>query len=228
MLLPLLIRLIYIPSTLIVSGNAVATADNIVAHETLFRLGILSDLLCGVVEIFLAPLFFLNVLNDSAGPVWTDRQANLSAALCHRWIRHSRRPRVSCTPVTFRPLDPASEKYVNLATYRRNGVEVKTPVWIAKIAERYYVFSAGDAGKVKRIRATPKVRLAACDIRGNVKSGWLEGQGRIVSDPALLLEVRRALRDKYGFLMWLTDVMATITGRMRRRAYIEIDLVARA
>jgi PPOX class probable F420-dependent enzyme len=57
------------------------------------------------------------------------------------------------------PFDPAAEKYVSLATYRRNGVEVKTPVWIARVGERYYVFSAGDAGKVKRIRATPRVRL---------------------------------------------------------------------
>jgi hypothetical protein len=86
------LRLIFIPGTLIVSGNAGATADNIGAHETLFRTGIVSDLFCGVVEIFVvlalyhlfrnvnqrrtvlmvilgvmtAPLFFINVLNDSA------------------------------------------------------------------------------------------------------------------------------------------------------------------
>jgi uncharacterized protein len=57
--------------------------------------------------------------------------------------------------------DPAKAKYVSLATYRRNGVEVRTPVWIARAADRYYIFSAGDAGKVKRIRATPRVRMAA-------------------------------------------------------------------
>jgi uncharacterized protein len=125
------------------------------------------------------------------------------------------------------PFDPATEKHVILATYRRNGVEVKTPVWIAKVAERYYVFSAGDAGKVKRIRATPRVRLAACDLRGNVRSGWMEARTRIVSDPDLILQVRRALRDKYGFLMRVTDVLATITGRIRRRAYIEIELAVR-
>src|SRR2546422_3761851 len=38
------LRLIYIPSKLFVAGNASATANNIAAHETLFRLGILSDL----------------------------------------------------------------------------------------------------------------------------------------------------------------------------------------
>jgi uncharacterized protein len=121
--------------------------------------------------------------------------------------------------------DPATEKYVSLATYRRNGVEVKTPVWIAKLTGRYYVFSAGDAGKVKRIRATPQVRLAACDMRGNVRSAWMEARAKIIADPALIAEVRKALRRKYGFTMRLTDVLASMTGRIHRRAYIEIELV---
>ena len=38
------VRLMYIPSTLFVPGNAAATTGNIAAHETLFRLGIVSDL----------------------------------------------------------------------------------------------------------------------------------------------------------------------------------------
>jgi uncharacterized protein len=121
--------------------------------------------------------------------------------------------------------EPAAEKYVSLATYRRNGVEVKTPVWIAELTGRYYVFSAGDAGKVKRIRAAPRVRLAACDVRGNVRSSWLEARAKIISDPALIMEVRKALRVKYGLMMRLTDAMASMTGRIRRRAYIEIELV---
>lgn len=48
------IRLGYIPSILFVHGNATATAANIAAHETLFRLGIVGDLFCGTVLIFLA------------------------------------------------------------------------------------------------------------------------------------------------------------------------------
>jgi PPOX class probable F420-dependent enzyme len=119
--------------------------------------------------------------------------------------------------------DPATEKYVSLATYRRNGVEVKTPVWIVEVARRYYVFSAGDAGKVKRIRATPGVRIAACDVRGNIRSSWMEAQARIVADAALIAEVRKALRRKYGLVMRILDVMATVSGRIRRRAYIEIE-----
>ena len=45
--------LIYIPSTLFVRGNATATANNILAHQTLFRLGIVTDLITAVIFIFL-------------------------------------------------------------------------------------------------------------------------------------------------------------------------------
>jgi Domain of unknown function (DUF4386) len=86
-------RLIYIPTKLFVRGNATVTANNIGAHELLFRLGIVSDLLCGIILIFLilalyrllngvdrnlavlmvilggvlpATIDFVNVLNDAA------------------------------------------------------------------------------------------------------------------------------------------------------------------
>src|SRR5438046_8948154 len=45
--------LIYVPSKLIVHANAPATADNILAHETMFRLSIFGDLLGQVIFICL-------------------------------------------------------------------------------------------------------------------------------------------------------------------------------
>jgi hypothetical protein len=48
------IRLIYIPGKLFVHGNATATANNIAAHEWLFRFGIVADLVGAVILIFLA------------------------------------------------------------------------------------------------------------------------------------------------------------------------------
>lgn len=47
------VRLMYIPGKLFVSGNASATAGNIAAHETLMRFGIASDIVCGVILVFL-------------------------------------------------------------------------------------------------------------------------------------------------------------------------------
>jgi hypothetical protein len=52
------LRLIYIPSKLFVHGNASATANNIAAHEMLFRLGIAADLVGAVVLVFLTLAFY--------------------------------------------------------------------------------------------------------------------------------------------------------------------------
>jgi Domain of unknown function (DUF4386) len=86
---------LYIPSKLIVRGNAPATAGNILAHETLFRLSIFGDLIGQIIFICLgvalyrllrdvnktwallmlsfvlasAAVCFLNVLNDIAALV---------------------------------------------------------------------------------------------------------------------------------------------------------------
>jgi hypothetical protein len=55
------VRLLYIPTALIVSGNAAATANNIAAHESLFRLGIVSGLLSSALWIFV-PLALYRLL----------------------------------------------------------------------------------------------------------------------------------------------------------------------
>lgn len=47
------LRLIYIPGKLFVHGDATATANNIAAHQWLFRFGIVSDLVAAVVLIYL-------------------------------------------------------------------------------------------------------------------------------------------------------------------------------
>jgi hypothetical protein len=52
------LRLIYIPSKLFVDGNATATANNIAAHEWLFRFGMAGDLVGAVVLIFLVMAFY--------------------------------------------------------------------------------------------------------------------------------------------------------------------------
>src|SRR5258708_1568178 len=54
MSIPGVFALIYVPTKLIVHGNATATASNIAAHETLFRLGIVCILMCQAGFIFVA------------------------------------------------------------------------------------------------------------------------------------------------------------------------------
>jgi Domain of unknown function (DUF4386) len=52
--LPAPFTLIYIPRTLIVPGNASATASNVLASEMLFRIGIVAALISSVAFVFLA------------------------------------------------------------------------------------------------------------------------------------------------------------------------------
>jgi len=50
--------MLYVPNKLIVRGNAAATADNILAHETMFRLSIFGDLVGQVIFICLGVAFY--------------------------------------------------------------------------------------------------------------------------------------------------------------------------
>ena len=52
------LRLMYIPGKLFVHGHATATANNIAAHQWLFRFGIVGDLACAVILIFLTLAFY--------------------------------------------------------------------------------------------------------------------------------------------------------------------------
>ena len=121
-------------------------------------------------------------------------------------------------------LDATRERYVSLATYRRDGREARTPVWIAGEQGVFYVFTAPTVGKVKRIRANGRASLAACTMRGTVTGPWTEARATVVDDPAVAAKALRVLRAKYGIAMWVTDVMSRISGRFDQRAYIEIRL----
>src|SRR5437899_3511667 len=60
--------LIYVPNKLIVRGDAAATADNILAHETMFRLSILADLVGQVIFVCLAIALYR--LLNSVNKIW--------------------------------------------------------------------------------------------------------------------------------------------------------------
>ncbi|HTO07480.1 MAG TPA: PPOX class F420-dependent oxidoreductase [Myxococcota bacterium] len=115
-----------------------------------------------------------------------------------------------------------SERYLSLATFRRDGREVATPIWFAHEGGAMVAFSAGDAGKVKRLRNSPRARVAACDMRGNVQGPWHEARGEIMSDAAAIQRALIALRKKYGVMMLLADFFSRLSGRYQKRAYLRI------
>ena len=101
---------------------------------------------------------------------------------------------------------------------------MRTPVWFAEAGDTVYVFTAGGSGKVKRLRHSPRVRVAPCDARGALRGDWRDGVARLVTDGAAIARAQAALRAKYGRQLRLLDLVSRLTGRIRRRAWIEISL----
>lgn len=121
--------------------------------------------------------------------------------------------------------DLAKARYVSLATFRRSGARVATPVWCAADGDDFYFFSATSAGKVKRLRNGDRAELAVCDVRGRLLGGWREARAVLIDDPARTGRALAALHRKYGWQMWLADLGARLTGRFHKRTYIEAKLV---
>jgi hypothetical protein len=116
------------------------------------------------------------------------------------------------------------QRYMTLATFRRTGVEVRTPVWFAAMDGKIYLFTAGESGKVKRLRHSSRARVAPSDMRGRVRGVWWDVAARIVIEPRVIEQAHTALRAKYGWQMWLGDLSSRLTGRIQRRAWIEIEV----
>jgi uncharacterized protein len=120
--------------------------------------------------------------------------------------------------------DIAKMKYVSLATFRKSGVAVETAVWIAEHNGTLYLYSEGHVGKVKRIRANGKARLAECDLRGKVLGEFVEASGRLVEDETEREHAFAALKAKYGWQMGLANMLSRIFGKYSKRVVIAIEL----
>jgi PPOX class probable F420-dependent enzyme len=115
----------------------------------------------------------------------------------------------------------SGQKYLNLESYRKSGNAVATPVWFAEEAGVLYIYSLANAGKVKRIRNNPRVRVMPCDVRGGPKGAWVEGVARIL-DAAGAERAHKLLDRKYG---WMKKVGSLYSKLLKReRAAIAIDL----
>lgn len=121
-------------------------------------------------------------------------------------------------------LDAHRERYVALATFRKDGREVKTPVWIAAGDGRVFVYTNVTSGKAKRIRNNGHARVAPSDARGRVKGDWVDAKARLIEDPEGQERGIRTLVEKYGWQMRLALFLSRLSGRYRQRAIIELEL----
>lgn len=117
-------------------------------------------------------------------------------------------------------LDNAS--YALFGTRKKNGSIVQTPVWFANEGEDYYVFSAGNAGKVKRLRNFSEVQLAPCTVTGKSLGEASHGDAVLISDPEHVKHAHQQLIKKYGWQMRSLDLMSRLSGKYHQRVFIKI------
>jgi PPOX class probable F420-dependent enzyme len=93
----------------------------------------------------------------------------------------------------------ADEHFVSLTTFRRTGVPVSTPVWIARDGDTLLVTTPDGTGKVKRLRNDPRVELRPCSRTGAVKQGEpaRAGVAEIERDPAEIMRGGGLFRRKH-------------------------------
>jgi len=115
----------------------------------------------------------------------------------------------------------ADAKYLNLETFRKTGVGVRTPVWFAQDKDMFYIYTLPDAGKTKRIRNNPKVRVAPCDMRGNLRGAWVEARARTCDEPEAG-HGQQLLRRKYGWMKVVGDFFSRLRGRTQVVIAIEM------
>ena len=108
----------------------------------------------------------------------------------------------------------AGQRYLNLESCKRDGTPVQTPVWFAEEQGVLYVSTLANAGKVKRIRRHPRIRLAPCTMHGAVTGPWVEAEATIV-DATTAAHGHAVLRHKYGWLKGIGDLYSLLLHRER-------------
>jgi uncharacterized protein len=108
----------------------------------------------------------------------------------------------------------ASESFVSITTFKRDGTPVSTPVWVAGENGNLLVISEADTWKVKRIRRDGHVRIAPCSARGAIRGEPVEAEATIEADTAI---VEKLLARKYGWKYRAYTRFNALTRKLRGR-----------
>ena len=115
-----------------------------------------------------------------------------------------------------------AQQFMNLITFRKSGVEVRTPVWFVQDGTSLYVMTGKDAGKIKRIRNNPSIVVEPSDRTGKTLGVAVTANAQVISDPAVATHANALLNQKYGFMKRMFDLIALLNGGLKNRAYVVI------
>ncbi|MEU1286982.1 PPOX class F420-dependent oxidoreductase [Kitasatospora sp. NPDC005856] len=117
----------------------------------------------------------------------------------------------------------AASRYVLLTTFRRDGRAVPTPVWVMGDGDCLAVWSAADAGKVKRIRNSGRVTVAPCNWRGVPKGESVPGVAELPADRDTV-HYLDLMKRKYGLVARVGLLGSRLKGSRYRAVGIRIRL----
>ena len=127
---------------------------------------------------------------------------------------------VNVMSITF--ADVAKAKYISLTTFTKDGRAKPTAVWAAPSGDKLVIITEESAWKVKRIRNTPRVTVAVCDARGNVKSDAVEATATIL-EKSRNAEIYDAIGKRYGIVGKVFNFFSKARGGMKNNVGLEIS-----
>ncbi|CDP89444.1 MULTISPECIES: PPOX class F420-dependent oxidoreductase [Mycolicibacterium] len=120
--------------------------------------------------------------------------------------------------------DVAKADYVLLTTFTKDGRPKPTAIWAAPSSDGLVVITQESSWKVKRIRNTPRVTVAVCDVRGNPKSEAVEAVAEILPKSANGATYD-AIGKRYGLLGKTFNLFSKLRGGMKNNVSISLKPV---
>lgn len=115
----------------------------------------------------------------------------------------------------------AESEYILLTTFTKDGRPKPTAVWAARDGDRLLVITQESSWKVKRIRNTPRVKLAACDMRGRPKTAAIDATATVL-DKSQNATVYAAIGKRYGIVGWVFNLFSKLRGGMVNNVGLEL------
>lgn len=116
----------------------------------------------------------------------------------------------------------ANQNYLNMESYRKTGEAIRTPLWFVRDGDALYFYTVAHSFKVKRLKNNPHVRVAPCDMRGNLKGEWVDASARLL-DSVEASHADNLLNQKYGWSKRILNFFARLRGHKRAAFAITFD-----
>ncbi|KUH81020.1 MULTISPECIES: PPOX class F420-dependent oxidoreductase [unclassified Mycobacterium] len=117
--------------------------------------------------------------------------------------------------------DVSKSEYILLTTFTKDGRPKPTAIWAASDGDGLVAITQEKSWKVKRIRNTPRVTIAPCDVRGNPTGEPVEAVATVL-DKSANGATYDAIGKRYGLLGRTFNFFSKLRGGMKNNVTIEI------